>query len=248
MMQVSCLFPIIPYDFHLSAMIFSEGDPQIRTCEKGIFRQVLDIGGTLVLVEVFSKGTVDAPELCFTIRPDDALSEHMRTVVSGIISSMFNINEDIGPFCHEMQKDPVMASLIRQLPGVKIPTTPTIFEALVDSVIEQQISLKAAHSIEKRLIRATGRTLPIQDLVYFSYPTPDALADTADMTFRACGLTRRKGEYIRGISQDILSGALDLEILRIYTDTEAVISRAHEGSRCWEVDRGVYDPEGIASS
>ena len=51
-----------------------------------------------------------------------------------------------------------MASLISQLRGVKSPTTPTVFEALVDSVIEQQISLKAAHSIEKRLIRAVGKS------------------------------------------------------------------------------------------
>jgi DNA-3-methyladenine glycosylase II len=76
---------------------------------------------------------------------------------------MFTINEDIGPFCYEMHKDPIMASLIRQLPGVKIPTTATLFEALVDSVVEQQISLKAAHSIEKRLIRETGRTREVHD-------------------------------------------------------------------------------------
>ena len=156
-------------------MIFSGGDPQIRTYEKGIFRQVLDSRGTLVLVEVFSQGTADAPELCFTIRPGDALSEQGRTAVSGIISSMFYINEDISPFYHEMHNDPIMASLIRQLPGVKIPITATLFEALVDSVIEQQISLKAAHSIEKRLIRATGRTLEVHHQNYYGYPTPDML-------------------------------------------------------------------------
>jgi hypothetical protein len=77
-MQVTCLNPLLPNDFHLSAMIFSGGDPLIRTYEKGIFRQVLDSRGILVLAEVFSKGTVDTPELCFTVSPDDALSERGR--------------------------------------------------------------------------------------------------------------------------------------------------------------------------
>jgi len=58
-----------------------------------------------------------------------------------------------------MEKDSIMASLVSQLRGVKSPTTLTVFEALVDSVIEQQISLKAAHSIEKQLIRAVGNPL-----------------------------------------------------------------------------------------
>ena len=86
-------------------MIFSGGDPQIRTYEQGIFRQVLDIQGTAVLVEVFSKGTPDAPELYFTIQPDDALSGSGKTEVSNLISSMFNINEDLAPFYQAMEKD-----------------------------------------------------------------------------------------------------------------------------------------------
>jgi DNA-3-methyladenine glycosylase II len=178
----------------------------------------------VVLVEVFSKGTVDAPELYFTIRPDDALTRSGKTAVSDLISSIFNINEDISPFYQAMEKDRIMASLVRKLLGVKSPTTPTVFEALIDSVIEQQISLKAAHSIEKRLIRAVGSPLAIEDLVYYCYPTPPILAETTDTIFRICGLTRRKGEYIREISQQILSGDLDLENFRTYRDTETIIS------------------------
>lgn len=222
-MQIIRLFPTTPYNFHLSAMIFSGGDPQIRTYSNGIFRQVLDIQGTAVLVEVFSRGTADAPELYFRIRPDDALSGSDVTAAGDLIASMFNIHEDLAPFYRAMEKDRVMASLFRQLRGVRSPTTPTVFEALVDSVIEQQISLKAAHSIERRLIRAVGFQLAFKDEVCYLYPTPRALAETLDSTFRSCGLTRRKGEYIRGISHLVLSGTLDPETLRGYPDTETII-------------------------
>jgi DNA-3-methyladenine glycosylase II len=184
---------------------------------------VLDIEGTSVLVEVSSRGTVDMPELCFTIQPEDDISASMRTATSILISSMLNIYENLAPFYHAMQGDPVMSSLIQLLRGVKSPTTQTVFEALVDSVIEQQISLKSAHSIEQRLIRAIGSRREIHDSVYYCYPVPGTLAKTKDSTFRACGLTRRKGEYIRRISQEILSGALDLENFRRYMDTESII-------------------------
>ena len=42
-MSATRLYPQPPHNFHVSAMIFSGGDPQIRTYENGIFRQVLDI-------------------------------------------------------------------------------------------------------------------------------------------------------------------------------------------------------------
>jgi hypothetical protein len=44
-MPVAYLYPRPPYDFSLSAAIFSGGDPQIRTSGHDIFRQALEIGG-----------------------------------------------------------------------------------------------------------------------------------------------------------------------------------------------------------
>ena len=230
-------------------MIFSGGDPQIRTYENGIFRQVLDIQDTAVLAEVFSRDTTDAPELCFRIYPDDTLSGSGRTEAGNLIASMFNIHEDLSPFYRAMEKDVIMASLISRLCGVKSPTTPTVFEALVDSIIEQQISLNVAHSIENRLIRALGTPLRLKDQVYYGYPTPHTLAETTDSGFRSCGLTRRKGEYIRGISQQIITKSLDLENFRSYQDTEMIISELTKirGIGRWTAEltvlRGLHRPD-----
>jgi DNA-3-methyladenine glycosylase II len=138
---------------------------------------------------------------------------------------MFTIDEDITPFYEAMDKDPILKDLNRRLRGLKAPTTPTVFEALVDSVIEQQISLKAAHSIQNRLIRTTGNTLTLDGDMYYCYPTPGTLAATPDSSFRSCGLTHRKGEYIREISRQVLSGSLDLDQFRKYPDTESIITR-----------------------
>jgi DNA-3-methyladenine glycosylase II len=81
--------------------------------------------------------------------------------IQDLVSPMFNISEDITPFYEAMEKDAIIADLIRRLRGRKALTTPTVFEALIDLVIEQQISFKAAHSIENRLIRAVGNTLTL---------------------------------------------------------------------------------------
>jgi len=223
-MPVTYLYPRPPYDFSLSAALFGTGDPQIRTFFQGTFRQALDIGDTPLFVEVCSKGSVKAPKLCLSIRSDNAISKNEMKNVKGLISSIFSINDDLVPFYAAMVSDPIMTALVQQLWGVKAPTTPTVFEALTDSIIEQQISLVAAHSIEHRLIKAVGKRLNLEEVTWYCYPTPQILAKTTDSTFRSCGLTLRKGEYIRDISRQIVEGTLDLDHFKTYSDTESIIS------------------------
>ncbi len=208
------LIPRPPFDFSLSAAIFSNGDPAIRTFRDGMFRQVLDTGRIPVLVEVRSSGTPEYPRLELTLRSSGRLQKSDRERAGNLVASLFSISDDMEPFYRAVAKDPVLADLTVRLRGTHVPVTATVFEALTDSIIEQQISLKAATSIESRLIRATGKELVLDGTVYHCYPDPQILAGTSDSTFRSCGLTIRKGEYIRGVSQRILAGDLDVEGFR----------------------------------
>lgn len=222
-MPSATLYPVPPFDFSLSAAIFSNGDPGIRSYHDGIFGQALDIGSSLVLVEVHSTGTVDAPRLSLGVFSGNRVSREIVKTARDTTALMFSIADDLAPFYLAVKDDPVMAALTRQLRGLKAPSTPTVFEALVDSVIEQQISLAAAHSIEQRFIRLLGRSMAHRGDIYSSYPAPDALLETSDATFRTCGLTIRKGEYIRGIARMVIDGDLDLEGFRDYQDTESIL-------------------------
>lgn len=91
-------------------------------------------------------------------------------------------------------------------------------------MIEQQISLLVAHRMQNRLIRAVGQQITIRGQTYYCYPTPEEIAGASDETFRSCGLSRRKAEYIRDIARHIVEGTLDLENLRTLADTESVLA------------------------
>jgi len=222
------LFPVPPYDFNLSAKIFSRGDPAIRIFDRGVYRQALDILGNPTLIEVRSVGTPDIPRLEVNATPGTEGVPAEDSVIRDIVSSMFNIYDDLVPFYHAVREDPVMADLTRQFHGLKSPTTPTLFEALVDSIIEQQISLNVAHRLQVRLIKKTGKQLETGTTVYYCYPSPEALAGAPVTLFRECGMTIRKGEYIRGLSGSIVSGDLDLDIFRGYEDTGRIIREMME--------------------
>jgi DNA-3-methyladenine glycosylase II len=73
-----------------------------------------------------------------------------------IVRALFNMNLDLLNFYEIVKADKVMTKITQLLRGLRNPSTATVFEALVDSIVEQQISLKVAWSLERRLIETFG--------------------------------------------------------------------------------------------
>jgi DNA-3-methyladenine glycosylase II len=247
------LHPVPPYDFPLSAKIFSGGDPAIRSYRDGVFSHTFCLGDhARILADVRSKGSVDDPLLELTLRPPEK-PEDPGTLeeVKKRIEYILNIHDDLGSFYSAVKDDPVMREICTRLRGLKSPTTPTVFEALVDSIIEQQISLAAAHTMEDKLVKTFGAGFEVSKREYYCYPTPARLASGRPGQFRSCGLSTRKGEYIRDISRLIDEGRLDLEGLSRYQDIEDIIGELMKvrGIGRWTAEltvlRGMHRVEAI---
>jgi DNA-3-methyladenine glycosylase II len=206
--------PETPFNFDLSAKIFSNGDPQIQRYENGCYWQVIYLNNKLLLITVTSSGSVDDPELTVDVLPDKDLDTDDGSVVCQIVKSIFNLDFNLLNFYDDMKHDRVMSSLIKQLRGLNSPTTPTFFEAIVSSIIEQQISLKAARSIETRMIKTFGDVLKLDNKIYYAFPTPEILSKLEKDDLRGVGLSFRKAEYVIGLSNNIMDGVVDLDMLK----------------------------------
>jgi len=217
------LKPIPPYDLDLSAKIFAEGgDEHIRTFRDGIFWQVLKVDDQLVLAKAKSTGTVEQPRLCLDLESDGEVSEDLERKARCLLSSILHLNLDLESFYKAVDSDRIMRELARLLRGLKSPSTPTVFEALVDSILEQQVSIKAAWVLENRLIKAFGDSLKVDGQTYYAFPEPAKLASLTVEDLRPLGLSARKAEYILGSSK-LASNGLDLEKFKNYTDPDKVI-------------------------
>jgi DNA-3-methyladenine glycosylase II len=108
--------------------------------------------------------------------------------------------------------DPVLASAIERVGPCTLVPDPNLFEALVDAIISQQISIQAADAIMARL-RALLPPGPLQ---------AQPLVALDERQLQAAGLSSQKISYIRDLCARVLSGELDL--LQIPAlDDEAVI-------------------------
>src|SRR6266516_3184230 len=112
--------------------------------------------------------------------------------------------------------DPIMATAIERVGPCTLIPNPQLFETLVDAIISQQSSVKAADAIMTRLrsvlhAEANGMI------------SPEALSSLEEDTLRAVGLSPQKMRYIRDLTERVINGELDLERLS-ELDDETVIT------------------------
>tara|TARA_Y100001968_G_scaffold176307_1_gene161553 strand:- start:217 stop:846 length:630 start_codon:yes stop_codon:yes gene_type:complete len=86
-------------------------------------------------------------------------------------------------------KDPVLAKVIKKYPGPILTSKGDLFSTLIRSIVGQQISVLAADAVWGRFSALVGEISPKLILKQ----TPEALKNS--------GLSARKVEYIRGISE-----------------------------------------------
>jgi DNA-3-methyladenine glycosylase II len=113
------------------------------------------------------------------------------------------------------EKDPVMAIAIERVGPCTLAPNPHLFETLVDAIISQQISIKAADAILGRLRKAAlGEA---GGLI-----TPEALLPLEAEALRAVGVSPQKIRYLRDLTERVSDGRLDLARIS-EQDDEAVI-------------------------
>jgi len=111
------------------------------------------------------------------------------------------------------QKDLKLASIIRSIGDYSIKMHSDPFESLIQSIVYQQLSGKAANAIYNRFLNYYGCTVP----------TPQQIISTPSETLRdKIGLSFKKIEYIKDLSSRISDGRLNLSLLSGMTDDEIV--------------------------
>lgn len=115
---------------------------------------------------------------------------------------------------HLKKVDPVLAEVIGKVGPFKPRqmTAGTHFDALVRSIVYQQLSGKAAATIHGR----------VQALFDLGAPLPPQIAAAEHATLRSAGLSNQKARYLQNLAEHTLNGSLPIEALHDLND-QAII-------------------------
>jgi DNA-3-methyladenine glycosylase II len=98
------------------------------------------------------------------------------------------------------------------LEGLRPYTQPSLFEALVKAILQQQVSYRFAYQLIRDLVLVYGTRCRLGELELWDFPSAERLSKLSEEDLRAHRIGY-KAKYIRGLTQRICTGELDLERL-----------------------------------
>src|SRR5271154_1559452 len=121
--------------------------------------------------------------------------------------------------------DPKLGRLIARVGPftMRVASAQSPFEALVESIIYQQLHGKAAATIHRRLLESFSPVLTLEAAGTGAHPTPQQLLDCPNEQLRAAGLSKNKSLALRDLAAKTIDGTVPtLQQIRRMSD-EAII-------------------------
>jgi DNA-3-methyladenine glycosylase II len=146
--------------------------------------------------------------------------EHPRLLQ--LVRRMLGVEVDLTPFYRSASKVQWLDPLVSRMRGVRPPRYPTIWEACVNAIVFQQISLHAASSIMGRLTVGLAEPVEHRGVRLYPFPSPEQLLNAPDRVLRGAGLSAGKLATLRRVADALGAGAIDQRQLERLSSPDAV--------------------------
>ena len=192
--------------------------------ETGVYSRLIAVGRRLLCIRVRQQGTPSRARLQVTLTGRGARDTEARTGAETYVKQALGAGQPISGFYRAFRDDPLLGPAVRRERGLRIAGNGSVFEALITTILCQQINLKFAYSIRRELTQAFGRKLRFDKELFWNFPTPQRLAGVSEPELRGMRISAAKTRAILGAASAFKSGALDEAALASCSD-EAVIER-----------------------
>jgi DNA-3-methyladenine glycosylase II len=170
---------------------------------------------------VTQDGPLDAPRLTVTLSGGH-IDQPVAATAEESLEGLLGVTVDLSAFARMAADDPLIGQLAGRLRGLKPPTFPTVFEALVNGIACQQLSLNVGIHLLNRLTAARGHPVSGDPDGLRAFPEPTDLASAAPAELKQMGFSSAKARTIIETAAAIVDGKLDLESLGPLDDREVV--------------------------
>jgi DNA-3-methyladenine glycosylase II len=180
------------------------------------YRRVLIADGTAILALVEQRTDL---ELMVTLK-GEAHRASIREEVGAMLRTMFSVDADLSAFYHLAEHDTHLRSLTQTFRGVKPPRFPTTFEALVNAIACQQVSLDAGISLLNRLAERYGLPYGGGNETQHAFPRPEDLYGVPTEEIKMLGFSYQKARAIAELAANIVEQTLPLSNLSALPNRE----------------------------
>ena len=150
------------------------------------------------------------------------------------VRRMLGLEVDLTPFYRSASKVQWLHPLVSRMRGVKPPRYPTLWEACVNAIAFQQISLHAASSIMGRLTVGLSEPVEHSGVRLYPFPSPEQVLSVPGNVLRGAGLSAGKLATLQRVADALGAGVIDEGRLeRLPSPDAAALLRSIKGIGPW---------------
>lgn len=207
-------------------------DPKspMESAEGSRITKVVRLNGRIALLNM----EIEQGRALCNVEADFALGGDSLRAAHAIALRLLGLTSDPSPFERKLESEARLCALIGDRAGLRIPLTGDPFEALVWSIIGQQINLAFAFNLRRALAEKCGTRCNER---YIAHPTPEQVAALSPSDLTPLQFSQRKAEYLIDTARLVVEGELPLEAFALdpATQTEKRL-RAVRGLGPWSVN------------
>jgi len=200
------------------------------------YRRAIFPAGEPVALEVLQRGPPEAPELGITATSASG-SPPDQAATTEVLRRLLGFDIDLGGFYEFAASDEQLSPLAERFRGFKPPRYATLFEALLNGIACQQVTLNLGIQLLNRLAAAYGVTIKDHNPPLYTLPQPERLIEQSAEALQALGFSGQKAQTMRALAQAHCEGRLSLHDLEAQ-DNEAIVSylRQFRGIGRWTAE------------
>jgi DNA-3-methyladenine glycosylase II len=198
------------------------------------YRRVLPLAGGVVELAARQTGPAERARIEIRVHGPGARVVTKPAVIAAL-ERMLGLRIDMTEFYRFASSQRRLDQLAAKFRGMKPPRFPTVFEALVNAIACQQVTLSLGIQLLNKL--AARYAVSLADGSSQAFPLPADLADRRPEDFRRLGFSRQKGRAMIDLARSIALEQADLEALAGEDDEAAVVKlESHRGIGRWSAE------------
>ena len=182
-----------------------------------VYKRLIDTPSGPILASAAATGT-SSLEITIKSQNSDISAENFAC---SQLLRIIGADQNPSDFYEFAESDDILKPLVNLFKGLHIPQTLTVYEGLITAIIGQQINTNVASMLRSLIIELYGVSTSINGETFYSFPTPQSIAEIGVEELVNNKFSRRKAEYIHSISEKEATGQIDLESTKKMTIEEA---------------------------
>lgn len=234
--ETGYITPTAPYDFTKSLNFlgfFSPMQSEQTIGERELTKAVY-VDGQLLAFQLTSTGTIDEPELAYTLFSEQLISEEIKSAAVDRITFFLSLDDDLRPFYEIGYEDKDFVPILQEMYGYHQVKFLTPFENACWAALTQRNPMNMSQRMKKSLIEAYGGSITIDGTSYTAFPVATRMEHVSEDALTAVVRNARKAAYLVAVVKAF--SKVDEHFLRTgdYAEVEAWL-RGIRGFGEWSI-------------